>query len=106
MPPVTNSTVATSTVTMTTAPDSAAALRRAFVVTAHPDGVDFGCAGTGAARTAAGVEVTHCIRTHHSRTARLPDLEGVIRQHPEGNAKRYDPEPDRLAEVFHVVDTA
>jgi LmbE family N-acetylglucosaminyl deacetylase len=33
------------------------------VVTAHPDDVDFGAAGTVAAFTAAGVEVTYCIAT-------------------------------------------
>ncbi|RCW46676.1 LmbE family N-acetylglucosaminyl deacetylase [Halopolyspora algeriensis] len=46
------------------------------------------------------------LRAHHSQTARLHDLEGLIRQHLEGNAERYGPAPDRLAEVFHVVDTA
>jgi LmbE family N-acetylglucosaminyl deacetylase len=38
-------------------------VRRVLVVTAHPDDVDFGCAGSVAAFTAAGVEVTYCIVT-------------------------------------------
>ncbi|MDR7302573.1 PIG-L deacetylase family protein [Haloactinomyces albus] len=46
------------------------------------------------------------LRAHHSQTARLHDLEGMIRQHLEGNAERYGPAPGRLAEVFHVVNTA
>ena len=37
--------------------------RRVLVVTAHPDDVDFGAAGTVAAFTDAGVEVTYCIAT-------------------------------------------
>jgi LmbE family N-acetylglucosaminyl deacetylase len=38
-------------------------VRRVLVVTAHPDDVDFGAAGTVAAFTDAGVEVTYCIAT-------------------------------------------
>jgi LmbE family N-acetylglucosaminyl deacetylase len=38
-------------------------VRRVLVVTAHPDDVDFGSAGTIAAFTAAGLEVTYCIAT-------------------------------------------
>jgi len=38
-------------------------VERALVVTAHPDDVDFGAAGTIATLTAAGVEVTYCICT-------------------------------------------
>jgi LmbE family N-acetylglucosaminyl deacetylase len=38
-------------------------VRRVLVVTAHPDDVDFGSAGTVAAFTSAGVEVTYCIAT-------------------------------------------
>ena len=37
---------------------------RVLVVTAHPDDVDFGAAGTVAAFTKAGVEVTYCIVTN------------------------------------------
>ena len=39
-------------------------IRRVLVVTAHPDDVDFGSAGTVAAFTKAGVEVTYCIVTN------------------------------------------
>jgi LmbE family N-acetylglucosaminyl deacetylase len=39
-------------------------VRRVLIVTAHPDDVDFGTAGTVAAFTEAGVEVTYCIVTN------------------------------------------
>jgi LmbE family N-acetylglucosaminyl deacetylase len=39
-------------------------VRRVLVVTAHPDDVDFGSAGTVAAFTAAGVDVTYCVVTN------------------------------------------
>ncbi len=39
-------------------------LERALVVTAHPDDVDFGAAGTVSALTGAGVHVTYCIVTN------------------------------------------
>ncbi len=39
-------------------------VERALVVTAHPDDVDFGAAGTIAQWTAAGTEVTYCIVTN------------------------------------------
>ena len=38
-------------------------IERVLVVTAHPDDVDFGAAGTVAALTDAGVEVTYCLVT-------------------------------------------
>jgi LmbE family N-acetylglucosaminyl deacetylase len=38
-------------------------IERALVVAAHPDDVDFGAAGTVAAWTKAGVEVTYCVIT-------------------------------------------
>jgi LmbE family N-acetylglucosaminyl deacetylase len=38
-------------------------VRRALVVTAHPDDVDFGAGGTVATWTAAGIEVAYCICT-------------------------------------------
>ena len=38
-------------------------MRTALVVTAHPDDVDFGAAGTVAAWTAAGIEVSYCVCT-------------------------------------------
>jgi LmbE family N-acetylglucosaminyl deacetylase len=40
-----------------------AAVERVLVVTAHPDDVDFGAAGTVAGWTAAGVQVVYCIVT-------------------------------------------
>jgi LmbE family N-acetylglucosaminyl deacetylase len=40
-----------------------AAVERALVVTAHPDDVDFGAAGTIASWVDAGVEVTYCVIT-------------------------------------------
>lgn len=43
--------------------DAQGELRRALVVTAHPDDVDFGSAGTIAAWTGAGVAVTYCVCT-------------------------------------------
>ena len=39
-------------------------MRRVLVVTAHPDDVDFGSAGTVAAFTTAGLDVTYCIVTN------------------------------------------
>ncbi len=39
-------------------------VRRVLVVTAHPDDVDFGMAGTVATFTKAGLEVTYCIATN------------------------------------------
>lgn len=51
-------------------------VERALVVMAHPDDVDFGCAGTIARWTAAGVDVSYCIVT-------------------DGDAGGYDPEISR-----------
>lgn len=51
-------------------------VQRVLVVTAHPDDVDFGAAGTVATWTAAGVEVTYCVCT-------------------DGDAGGFDPEVDR-----------
>src|SRR6266581_3688095 len=42
-------------------PDSE--VERVLVVTAHPDDVDFGAAGTVAGWTAAGIEVAYCVLT-------------------------------------------
>ena len=42
-------------------------VERALVVTAHPDDVDFGAAGTIAAWTSAGIEVTYCVATDGDR---------------------------------------
>ncbi len=38
-------------------------VRSALVVSAHPDDVDFGAAGTVATWTAAGIEVAYCVCT-------------------------------------------
>ncbi len=43
-------------------PDSE--IERILVVTAHPDDVDFGAAGTIASWTAAGIEVSYCLATY------------------------------------------
>jgi LmbE family N-acetylglucosaminyl deacetylase len=51
-------------------------VERALVVTAHPDDVDFGAAGTVASWTATGVEVTYCVCT-------------------DGDAGGFDPAVDR-----------
>lgn len=51
-------------------------VQRVLVVTAHPDDVDFGAAGTVATWTAAGVEVTYCVCT-------------------DGDAGGFDPDVDR-----------
>ncbi|MGH3978418.1 MAG: PIG-L deacetylase family protein [Pseudonocardiaceae bacterium] len=39
-------------------------VQRVLVVTAHPDDVDFGCAGTVATWTGAGIEVSYCVITN------------------------------------------
>ncbi len=59
-------------------------MRRVLVVTAHPDDVDFGAAGTVAAFTTAGVDVTYCIVTNgdaggSDRTMSRADM-AVLRQ--------------------------
>lgn len=51
-------------------------VERALVITAHPDDVDFGAAGTVAVWTASGIEVTYCVIT-------------------DGQAGGFDPELDR-----------
>jgi LmbE family N-acetylglucosaminyl deacetylase len=55
-----------------------------LVVTAHPDDVDFGAAGTVAAFTDAGVEVAYCIVTDgdaggHDRTISRPEMAAIRR---------------------------
>lgn len=61
--------------TMTT-PDTPSRAQRVLVVTAHPDDVDFGSAGTIAAWTAAGVEVTYCVCT----SGDAGDSDGIPRE--------------------------
>jgi LmbE family N-acetylglucosaminyl deacetylase len=49
---------------------------RALVVSAHPDDIEFGCAGTIAKWTAAGAEVTYCIVTDGSTGTQDRELVG------------------------------
>ena len=49
-------------------------LTRALVVTAHPDDVDFGAAGTVATLVAAGVQVTYCVVTDGDAGGFDPDV--------------------------------
>lgn len=63
---------------MTEAVDQGSPARRALVVTAHPDDVDFGAGGTVASWVAAGTEVVYCIVT-------------------DGDAGGSDPTQDRAA---------
>lgn len=44
-------------------PDGPGGVERALVITAHPDDVDFGAAGTVAGMVDAGIEVTYCVIT-------------------------------------------
>ena len=48
-------------------------IRRILVVTAHPDDVDFGAAGTVATWTEAGIEVTYAIVTSGDAGEAFPD---------------------------------
>ena len=48
-----------------------------LVVTAHPDDVDFGSAGTVATWTAAGVEVKYCIITDGAAGSADPDVDST-----------------------------
>jgi LmbE family N-acetylglucosaminyl deacetylase len=50
--------------------------RRALVVSAHPDDIEFGCAGTVAQWTDAGAEVAYCIVTDGSTGTQDRDLMG------------------------------
>ena len=49
-------------------------IERVLVVMSHPDDVDFGCAGTVAAWTAAGIEVEYCIVTYGDAGGFDPDV--------------------------------
>ena len=64
--------------------DSAQTVERALVVVAHPDDLDFGAAGTIAAWTEAGIEVSYCICTDGDAGGFDPDVPrseiGGIRQ--------------------------
>jgi LmbE family N-acetylglucosaminyl deacetylase len=65
-------------------------VRRVLVVTAHPDDVDFGSAGTVAAFTAAGIDVTYCIVTNG-------DAGGSDRVMPRGEMAALRQEEQRAA---------
>lgn len=49
-------------------------IQRVLTVTAHPDDIDFGCAGTIAGWTARGIEVTYCIITDGDAGGFDPDV--------------------------------
>lgn len=67
-------------------------VRRVLVVTAHPDDVDFGAAGTVATWTAAGIEVTYCVCTDGDAGGFDPavdraDIPGIRRAEQQAAAK-------------------
>jgi LmbE family N-acetylglucosaminyl deacetylase len=65
---------------------SGADVRRALVVSAHPDDVDFGAAGTVAAWTAAGIEVAYCVCTSGEATGPVDTPRGetaVLRENEQ-----------------------
>lgn len=71
-------------------PDSE--IERVLVVTAHPDDVDFGAAGTVAAWTRAGLEVTYCVCTDGDAGGFDPavprsEIPGIRRAEQEAAAK-------------------
>ncbi|HEX3541637.1 MAG TPA: PIG-L deacetylase family protein [Acidimicrobiales bacterium] len=75
--------------------DAAAAdggVRRVLVVTAHPDDVDFGAAGTVARWTDEGIEVTYCVVTDgdaggHDLTVDRGEMSGIRRAEQTAAAK-------------------
>lgn len=67
-------------------------VERALVVTAHPDDVDFGAAGTISLWVAAGIEVTYCVCTDGDAGGFDPDvprseIPGIRRAEQEAAAK-------------------
>jgi LmbE family N-acetylglucosaminyl deacetylase len=67
-------------------------IERALVVTAHPDDVDFGAAGTVAMLTDAGVDVTYCLVTDgeaggSDRSVSRADMAALRRQEQTAAAK-------------------
>src|SRR4051812_4156380 len=67
-------------------------VQRALVITAHPDDVDFGSAGTIAGWTAAGISVTYCVITDgdaggFDRAVPRSDIGGIRRAEQEAAAK-------------------
>ena len=68
------------------------AVERALVITAHPDDVDFGAAGTVATWTAKGIEVTYCVCTDGDAGGFDPavprsEIPGIRRAEQEAAAK-------------------
>lgn len=72
-------------------------MRRALVVTAHPDDVDFGAAGTVATWTDAGIEVYYCICTSG-------EASGNGQQSPAEVARVRQAEQRAAAERLGVLD--
>ena len=67
-------------------------VERALVITAHPDDVDFGAAGTVATWTAAGIEVSYCVCTDGDAGGFDPavprsEIPGIRRAEQEAAAK-------------------
>ncbi|MGH8894722.1 MAG: PIG-L deacetylase family protein [Actinomycetes bacterium] len=67
-------------------------VERALVVTAHPDDVDFGAAGTVSMWTASGVDVVYCVCTDGDAggfdpTVDRADIPGIRRREQEAAAK-------------------
>ena len=67
-------------------------IERALVITAHPDDVDFGAAGTVATWTDAGIEVSYCLVTDgdaggHDRTVSRVDMIEIRRAEQTAAAK-------------------
>lgn len=67
-------------------------IRRALVVVAHPDDIDFGMAGTVATLTQAGVEVSYCLITSGDAggdaSTSTPEERAVVREREQTNAAR------------------
>jgi LmbE family N-acetylglucosaminyl deacetylase len=73
---------------------------RALVVSAHPDDIEFGCAGTVATWTDRGAQVTYCIVTDGSTGTQDRSLMG------EGLSKVRKEESQRAAEAVGVTEIA
>ena len=67
-------------------------IERVLCFTAHPDDIDFGAAGTVAAWTAAGVQVSYCIMTDGDAGGFDPEQrEEIVRLRVRGAAARRRP---------------
>ncbi|CAM3674104.1 PIG-L family deacetylase [Nocardiopsis rhodophaea] len=73
-------------------------VERALVIMAHPDDVDFGCAGTIALWTDAGVQVTYLIVTDGDAGGDERSLDGVHMAELRRNEQR------KAAEILNVYD--